>query len=453
VRIVGAIKVAGSYELKPNWRFMDVVAMAGGLSTKTTRISGRVIRSGNVIPLNVEQAAAKPADSANLLLKPNDLVMLDERDITKQINVIGQVRTPGAFDLTEDLNIITLVNQAGGPTEKAALRKAYVQRAGSVIDIDLYNTLMEGGVDSSTAKFKFEPGDVLVVPENDARFTVTGHVATPGLYPLPEKKDAATVLKALVAAGNQTADADLSGASLTRIVDGQPTVIPVNIADMLTGKRADDVILQPGDLLYIPKANRQLTVSGKVAKPGVYEIKEGQSLISLIAEAGGTAEGAALRSAYIMRNGQQLPVDLYPALVEGKSDVTVNDLAFRPGDVLVIPENRVRYAVLGQVASPNYYSYPENRREATLLKALSAAGGPVRESNLTRVGIIRTVNGQPTVTEVNVQDMLSKGALGSNVLLQPEDIVYIPAKTKGFSWGTILQPLGALRMILGGGIF
>jgi hypothetical protein len=39
------------------------------------------------------------------------------------------------------------------------------------------------------------------------------------------------------------------------------------------------------------------------------------------------------------------------------------------------------------------------------------------------------------------------------VLLQPEDIVYIPAKTKGFSWGTILQPLGALRMILGGGIF
>jgi hypothetical protein len=43
--------------------------------------------------------------------------------------------------------------------------------------------------------------------------------------------------------------------------------------------------------------------------------------------------------------------------------------------------------------------------------------------------------------------------MGSNVMLQPEDIVYIPAKSKGFSWSTLLQPLGAVRMLLGGGLF
>ena len=101
-RVIGAVKTPGSYRVNPGTRLMDLIAQAGGLSTKVTRISGRVIRQGNVIPFDIARAVAQPGSAADVTLLPDDVVMLDARDYSRQITVTGSVAKPGAYDLDED---------------------------------------------------------------------------------------------------------------------------------------------------------------------------------------------------------------------------------------------------------------------------------------------------------------------------------------------------------------
>jgi protein involved in polysaccharide export with SLBB domain len=533
VRILGAVKAPGIYQLRPDGRFTDIVVGAEGLSTKPSRVAGRIIRAGTVLPLNVEQAVLRPESRANLLLKPDDLIVLDERNI-KQVNVIGKVEKPGAYDLEEGVTVMSLVMQAG-PTERAALRKAYVVRAGTEIPLNLYPLLVEGKTEDRAAKFKFQAGDVLNIPENEAQYGVTGQVTKPGLYALPEKPGGTTLLKALEAAEGPLPNADLRNASITRLVDREPTTIPIDLESRRNGQSPDDIALQPGDVLHIPPIRNQLHVIGKVGKPGTYDITEGMSLMSLMSEVGGNAEnGAGLSKAYIIRNGAQIPVDLYPLfsggkldpnltnfhfqngdilvvpdvqnqinvigqvekpgpydlsdnlsvislvtqasptkeaalkkayvvrggaeipldlhaiLVDARAEAVVNGFKFQSGDVLVIPENPLRYSVMGRVAKPGYYTFPEKKGEATVLEALSEAGGPVQDGNLSNAGIIRAVNGEPTVIPLNLEfslNDLKKGNLDSNIQLQPEDILYIPPKKRGFKWTDVLNPLVTLRTL------
>lgn len=530
VRVLGAVNNPGSYKWKPDWRFMDVVAAAGGLKTRPTRITGRIIRNRNIIPLNIEASVLHPEGTANAPILSNDLIVLDERDIFKQINVIGEVAKPGAFDLTEDLSVITLLNEAGNPTEKAALKSAYVQRGETRLPLDLHKLLIERRSDAAAATFEFELGDVLVIPENEARFSVLGQVAKPGFYPLPEKAEEATALKALATAGNPLNNADLRNVTITRTVNGRPTTItvdlesqrmgrapdntfleegdaifipqrqvyvtgqvktpgaydisddlsvvelmamagnalpgaglskayvtrdgqqiPLNLYNVLVAGQADEKVgnfkFQNGDVLVVPDVQDQLIVIGQVKTPGTYDLSDNLNVISLITKAGGAAPGAALTRAYVLRQGTQIPLDLHATLVEGKADPTVATFKFQAGDVLVLPENQARYAVLGQVKSAGYFPVPEDREGVPLLTALSAAGGPQTDANLRDAGIIRTVNGQPTRIPLNLEQVLKGDSKTQVAQLQAEDVLFIPSKKPGGStWSKILSALPFVRV-------
>jgi protein involved in polysaccharide export with SLBB domain len=533
VQLLGAVNKSGSFELKPGWRFMDLVADAGGLSTKPTRITGRIVRGRTVIPLDIEAAVERPASAANELLQPGDLIVLDERDISKQLNVIGAIAKPGAYDLTEGLSVITLLNEAGGPQEQAALKDAYVQRGETRIPLDLYALLVERRPDAEASRFQFELGDVLVVPTNEARFSVMGQVAKPGFYLLSENKEEATALKALALAGNPLANADLRNAVITRTVDGQTTTMTVDLESQLMGRAPDDTFLKEGDALFIPQ--RQVHVTGRVAKPGAYDISDGLSVVelmamagnalpgaglskayvmrdgqkiplnlyqvlvagqpdpdvtnfkfqngdvlvvpdvqgqlivmgqvkapgtydlddelsvlSLVTKAGGVIPGAALKKAYVLRHGTQIPLDLHATLIEGKADPNVANFKFQAGDVLVLPENQARYAVLGQVKSAGYYPVPENKKEVPVLSALSVAGGPAPDANLRDAGIIRTINGQPTRIPLNLEQMFTKGDKTIEaVQLLPEDVLFIPSKKpdSGSSWTKIMSLIPIIGLV------
>ncbi len=532
-RIIGAVKSVGTYDVKSGMRLMDLVAQAGGLNAKPNRVSGRLIRAGQVSTLNVAGALNQPDGAANVTLRANDLVVLDAADYSKQITVMGEIARPGAYDLDEDLTVMALLAQTGGPTEKAALRQASVLRAGVPVLTDL-SDIRDSVLpaNSALARFKFEPGDVLSVPENNARFGVMGQVVKPSYYPLPENADQATVLRALSEAGGELADGDLSQASITRTAGDQSLVIPIDVAAMRIGKTPDNVMMQNGDVLLIPKRKeRKVSVIGQVARPGTYDLSSDSTLLSLLADAGNPLKGAGLSRSYVLRNGVQIPIDLRDAVLSNRPGVAVSnfklqsddvlvirdvsdqiqvigqvaqpgayDLSdgltvmtllsksgnptpsaalsnayvlrdrqripfdlrstlagnidektinfrFEPGDTLVVPENQQRVGVLGEVAKPGYYPFPENPSDATVLKILSTAGGPnlgAQGANLGGAGIIRTVNGEAKVLPIKLDDMLRKGQ-DSNMQLQPGDVLYLPTKKKGLGLADLLLPLTILR--------
>ena len=532
-RIIGAVKSVGTYNVKNGMRLMDLVAQAGGINTKPNRISGRLIRAGQVSQINVASALKQPDSAANIVLRPNDLVVLDAADYSKQITVMGEVAKPGAYDLDEDLTVMALLAQAGGPTDKAALRQASVLRAGVPVLTDFSGiTASVLPTNSALARFKFEPGDVLSIPENNARFGVMGQVVRPSYYPLPEDAGQATVLQALSQAGGEVADSDLSQASITRVQGDKSVVIPVDVAAMRSGQVPDNMTLQNGDVLLIPRRKEnKVNVIGQVARPGTYDLAGDSTLLSLLADAGNPLKGAGLSRSYVLRNGVQIPVDLRDAVLSNRpspevsnfklqpddvlvirdvsdqiqvigqvaqpgtyalsdnltvmsllsksgsptpaaalsgayilrdgqripfdlrstmagniDDKTIN-FRFEPGDTLVVPENEQRVGVLGAVARPAYYPFPENPSDATVLKILSTAGGPNPGgdgANLSGAGIIRTVDGQPKVIPIKLDDMLRKGQ-DSNMQLLPGDVLYVPTKKKKLGLADLLLPLTLLR--------
>lgn len=536
-RIIGAVKTTGIYPLKPGTRALDLIAQAGGLSTKITRISGRVVRAGRVVPFDLSRAEAQPGGSSNLALLPDDLLVLDARDIEKQITVTGSVARPGAYDLEEGLTLVGLLAQAGGPLPNASLRGAQVLRGGKPVLSDL-RAAASGDVASGSAlaRFAFRAGDVLLVPENAARFGVMGQVVRPSYFPLSEDAGKATVLKALSQAGGALPDGDLSAITITRTNGSQTQVIPVDATLLMQGKAPDTLTLRNDDVLLVPKRrDKTVSVIGQVVRPGSYPLETGVNLLSLLAEAGNPAPGAGLSGAYVLRAGVQVPVNLRAALVDrqvneqvagfalqdgdvlvvpdvrdqvqvigqvgkpgaysldddltimsllsksgaptdaaalsrayvqrrdqriafdlrgvaaGNIDPAISNFRFAAGDVLVLPENQARLAVLGQVARPGYYPFPENPSDASILRLLTAAGGPVGGvggANLVHSVVIRTINGQAQPIPINIDQLFKTGKLSQQIRLQPDDVLYIPSKKQGFRLSDVVGPLGLLTTIL-----
>lgn len=261
VRVAGAVRNPSAYDLKPSWRMLDLVAVAGGFSARPARITGRIIRAnGEVIKLDVAAAMANPDSPANPPLQREDLLLFEELDpALNKVYVIGQVAKPGAYDLgDEGISLLSLISLAGNPTEKAALTRAYVLRGRTEIPIDLRPALIEGKVDENVKSFQLVAGDTLFIPEIEARITVMGQVNKPGAYPLPEKSELRAI-DALSLAGGNTANADVSKAGIVRTVDGKTQIIKVNM-DAITkkGEVKQNIVMQPNDILYIPAKGREL---------------------------------------------------------------------------------------------------------------------------------------------------------------------------------------------------
>lgn len=254
VRIVGAVKEGGSFDLKPGWHLMDLVALSGGLADQPFHVTGRLVRAGgSVITLDMPTAVAHPESEANVALANDDLVILDQQDVHNQLHVLGQVVKPGAYDMTQGMTVLTLLAEAGSQTEHAALKQCTLVRGDKQIPLNLYPSLIEGRVDPAVASLKVEPGDTLFVPQIQQLVGVMGQVLKPGYYPIPEKLTDATVLKMLGVAGGQLPEADLKRCGIVRIVNGKALVIPLDIQGMLkNGKLAQNVTLLPEDILYIP---------------------------------------------------------------------------------------------------------------------------------------------------------------------------------------------------------
>lgn len=190
-------------------------------------------------------------------------------------------------------------------------------------------------------------------------------------------------------------------------------------------------------------ASQRVWVLGRLNKPGIYSLSGPTTLIEALSLAGGPSpatalatrsggamsvasregvsdEAADLRRAFVIRDGKHLPVNFDRLLREG--DLSQN-IYLQPDDFVYLPsESRGSVHVLGAVNTPRAVEF--NSR-MTLAQAVAQAGGTyVRETQLDRVAIVRGSLAEPRIAYVDLNAILRGGA--SDVLLEPQDIVYVP---------------------------
>ncbi|NDV57826.1 SLBB domain-containing protein [Bacteroides sp. 519] len=111
---------------------------------------------------------------------------------------------------------------------------------------------------------------------------VMGEVAVPGTYTL---SSFATVFHALYRAGGTNAIGSLRNVMLMR---NNRRVATVDIYDLiLRGDFSGDIRLMEGDFIIVPPYETLVTITGKVKREMDYEMKEGETLSTLLKYAGG----------------------------------------------------------------------------------------------------------------------------------------------------------------------
>lgn len=68
-------------------------------------------------------------------------------------------------------------------------------------------------------------------------------------------------------------------------------IIRIPVADLLAGKQSINIVIRPGDVIRFPaSATGFIYVSGEVARPGVYQMAPGLTLLRAMSSAGGLSE-------------------------------------------------------------------------------------------------------------------------------------------------------------------
>ncbi len=144
----------GIYELTPGERVMDIIAKAGGVTPWADLNAAYIERLAvgsnqrKKIPLNLNKIILENDQSGNIEMLNADVLVIPP--INTLVYVEGEVDSPGSFLFTPNQKVSHYIGQAGGPTNVANLKKAYIQRAGRRFSIN-HDPLVE-------------PGDIVFVP-------------------------------------------------------------------------------------------------------------------------------------------------------------------------------------------------------------------------------------------------------------------------------------------------
>jgi len=166
---------------------------------------------------------------------------------SQRIFVMGEVRSPGAYQLSGEMSVIEAIARAGSTTPQAAdeamiVRPKEGKTGGPVLPTDSDSTIIrlnlreiqEGALSKN---IQLRDGDTLVVQKARSVY-VFGQVKSPGAYAFD--KDT-TVLQALSLAGGVTDRGSTGRIKIVRAVDGKKREIKVKLTD----------IVEPGDTIIV----------------------------------------------------------------------------------------------------------------------------------------------------------------------------------------------------------
>lgn len=185
-----------------------------------------------------ERIAAALADG--YVVNPQVAVFIEEFR-SRKVNVMGQVKNPGLYELRGPISLLELISQAGGLTADAGETVSITRRRGTdrpeqLIKADL-KILTQGG---TTAKdVTIQDGDSIFVEQASSVY-VTGEVRRPNAYKL---ESGTSVIKAITMAGGFTELAAKGRVKIIRKSGGSETQL--NNVPMHMLVLPEDVIVVP----------------------------------------------------------------------------------------------------------------------------------------------------------------------------------------------------------------
>lgn len=277
ITVIGEVTSPGSYPLEEGKdpHVSDALAAAGGLKIKPelARISvSRSVEGGKSLSMEINPVGLLELSdlSQNAHLRDGDIVSVTGIKRTT-VFISGEVKTPGAYELSEGDGVAALISLAGGPTPDAALGQvAVTRRNGTMEVVNTTAALLDG---SKSVGGSLTEGAMVVVPRSKQRVLIVGAVSKPGSYAMPEDRPL-TIGDALSLAGGPQNTGLVKSVTLLRPQgEGKAvtrTILSLNKPES-DGTLAVNMLVQNGDVLYVPEGKiRQSTLTNILTfLPGV----------------------------------------------------------------------------------------------------------------------------------------------------------------------------------------
>lgn len=350
---------------------------------------------------NSEQLTFEPSMNlptpSNYKLGPGDELIIDVWG-ANQTNIQQTISPDGVISI-ENLGLVYL---SGLTVEQATkhLRKELNKIYAGIDD------------ENPTSQIKVSLGNGRTIQIN-----VMGEVEKPGTYSMSAFS---TVFHALYNAGGVN---DIGSLRNIQVARNGKTIANVDIYDfIMNGKTNHDISLQEGDVIIVPPYAALVKVEGNVKRPMKYEMKEDETVATLLKYAGNFSSDAYTRSLRIVRqNGKE-----YQVMTVDDIDYSVFKL--RDGDVLTAEAILNRYEnkleIKGAVYRPGIYQFGGQLN--TVKQLVEKADGIMADAFLGRAVLHRQ---REDLTREIIQVDL-KGILGGtkpDIELKRNDLLYIPS--------------------------
>jgi protein involved in polysaccharide export with SLBB domain len=465
IYLVGHVLRPGRYSYKPEMKLTDLVTSYADLLPEPSTRYAEIIRlhapDYHPVVETFDLATALEHPDSAPKLEPLDTVHIFGRydfEPDPEVLITGEVRAPGSYRTSGQQHLRDAIYQAGGATPDAWLDSAQLFRrqpdgTTRVFSINLSDALAGDPLNNVLV----QPRDRILVHRQPEEVSprsvyVKGDVARPGRYPLAVNMSASDLV---LAAGGLLRSANPDGGDLTHYAisnssgqRGPAGHQDLNLAAALAGKEDQDLPLRDGDVLTVPQQaswndiGATVTLRGEVGKPGVYGIRPGERLSSLMKRAGGLlptaypraavfervevrdlqqksrqelierveqestvvrtsastsgTEEAALQQAAMLQRQRVLDA-LRKAPVSGRLVIHLRpdrkdfagspeDIELRAGDSLTIPKQPGAVLVIGQVYNSNALTFMPGRNAGWYL---SRAGGATRLADKGAIFIVR----------------------------------------------------------------
>ena len=327
VGIEGQVKAPGRYPLEPGMRVSDLIRAGGSLDDAAYggeaelvryRVVGGKIRRTRIVNIDLAAAVGGVA-SADLALRPYDVLLVKRIPDWKtpgSVDISGEVRFPGTYPIQRGETLRSLLMRAGGLADDAFPEGAVFTRAE-------LRSQEKAQLDLLAKRFQAELSAATL---QSVRAGATGTVA--GAAVAASAPQNLAIGQEVVRELRTTQPVGRLVIHLTRLMR-EPVGGP------------DDVVLQNGDRLFVPKLAQEVMLIGEVQNPTALLYHPGWSRNDYINRSGGLTRNADRKRIYVVRaDGEVVGGERVGWFRRAQS------VDMRPGDTVVVPMNPDRIPAL-----------------------------------------------------------------------------------------------------------
>lgn len=438
VNIVGEVTVPGTYTLPATATVFNALYLSGGPNPIGSFRNIKVIRNNKIVKtIDIYKFLVDANPSDNVLLENEDILLVPPAE--KMVEVTGEFKRTGFFELREGEMLNELIRFAGGFTQNTYLNKTQIYRKtqeglqiNDIAFAELASTPLVNG-----DQIKNE--QILGIFKN--RVTIQGAVYRPGEY---EWHEGLTLYDLISKADSLLPEAFQPRGIITRYnPDWTTTTVAFSVGDIIS--RNSNIVLQREDVVLIKShldmtEMRYFTVGGEVLHPGQFAYSDATTLADAIFLAGGFTEAADSTQIEVARrlsSGESAQLSdtlVHIYIFDLSRDLQLNQknaaFALKPFDRVSVRrapgfrENATVY-ITGEVKYAGAYAVSnKNQRIADLI---SLAGGITPQGFVEGAALTRTSSelGVERVA-VNLAEILKNPNSGSNLYLRDGDKLHIP---------------------------